>query len=65
MDNWYVPIEKHTTHKEIEKVLKNLNVSSVEKMISGRSTDLENGLKKYKDGKLIWGEGEIRFLIKK
>jgi len=65
MDNWYVPIEKHTTHKEIIKMLKDLKVTSVEKMISGRSTDLENGIKKYKNGNLIWGEGEIRFLIKK
>ena len=65
MDNWYVPIEQNVSQKEIKKILRNLKVSSIEKMISGRSTDLENGLKKYKDGKLIWGEGEIRFLIKK
>ena len=31
----------------------------------GRKTDLEYGLKNYKNGNKIWGEGEMRLLIKK
>ena len=65
MDNWYVPIEKHPSHKEVYKIINSCNVSNIEKMISGRSTDLETGLKKYIGSKIIWGEGEIRLLIKK
>ena len=65
MDNWYVPIEKHPSHKEVYKILESLKVSNIEKMTSGRSTDLETGLKRYKGSKIIWGEGEIRLLIKK
>lgn len=34
-------------------------------MKKGRKTDLESGLRKFKDSKIIWGEGEIRLLIKK
>ena len=65
MDNWYVPIEGHCSHKEIYKLLNSLGVKSVEKILKGRKTDLETGLSKYKNSKIIWGEGEIRLLIKK
>ena len=33
--------------------------------IKGRKTDLETGLYNHKNSKSIWGEGEIRLLIKK
>ncbi len=65
MDNWYVPIEKHCYHKNIFKILRKLGVQSIEKMIKGRKTDLETGLYNHKNSKSIWGEGEIRLLIKK
>ena len=65
MDNWYVPIERHCSHKEVYQILKKNNVQSIEKMKKGRRTDLESGLRKFKDSKAIWGEGEIRLLIKK
>ena len=65
MDNWYVPIEKHCYHKNIFKILRKLGVQSIEKMIKGRQTDLETGLYNHKNSKSIWGEGEIRLLIKK
>ena len=65
MDNWYVPIEKHTKHKKIYNILKSLGSVHIEKMKKGRKTDLEYGLKKFKNSEDIWGEGEIRILIKK
>jgi len=65
MDNWYVPIEKHSSYHEIVKILKSCNVRHLEKLNIGRKTDLETGLKKFKNSKIIWGEGEIRLLIQK
>jgi len=65
MDNWYVPIEKHSSYHEIVKILKSCNVRHVEKLNIGRKTDLETGLKKFKNSQVIWGEGEIRLLIQK
>ena len=65
MDNWYVPIEKQCSHKQIYKILNKLGVQKIEKMVKGRKTDLETGLYKYKNSHNIWGEGEIRILIKK
>lgn len=65
MDNWYVPNEGHCSHHEVNKILKSLGVEFIEKMKKGRKTDLETGLYNYKNSKIIWGEGEIRLLIKK
>ena len=65
MDNWYVPIEQHCNHSEVYKYLKKLNVSKIEKSIGRNKFDLDYSLTKYKNSKFIWGEGEIRFLIKK
>ena len=31
----------------------------------GRKTDLESGMKNFRNSEIIWGEGEIRLLIKK
>ena len=65
MDNWYVPYERHCSHKEIYKILQSLGVEFIEKMKRGRKTDLETGLFNFKNSEIIWGEGEIRLLIKK
>ena len=65
MDNWYVPIETHTSHKEIYGLLKKYKIKNIEKMTSGRITDLETGLQKIKNSKAIWGEGDIRILFQK
>ena len=65
MDNWYVPRETHCSQEEVLTTLKKLRVTNIQRMKIGRKTDLEYGLKNYKNGKKIWGEGEMRFLIKK
>ncbi|MDC0939991.1 class I SAM-dependent methyltransferase [Candidatus Pelagibacter sp.] len=65
MDNWYVPIEQHCSHKDIYKYLKKLNVSKIEKVSGKNKFDLDYSLKKYNNSQSVWGEGEIRLLIKK
>ena len=65
MDNWYVPYERHCSHKEVYKILQSLGVEFIEKMKKGNKNDLETGLLNYKNSKIIWGEGNIRLLIKK
>ena len=65
MDNWYVPIEQHCSHKEIYDYFNKLGVSSIQKISSKNKFDLEYSLKKNKNSQKIWGEGEIRLLIKK
>ncbi len=65
MDNWYVPYERHCSHNEIYKILHSLGVESIDKMKTGRKTDIESGLYNYKKSEIIWGEGAIHLLIKK
>lgn len=65
MDNWYVPIEKHSSHQYIFKILKKLNVRKIEKIYSKNKLDFEYALKIHKNGKYIWGEGDIRLLVTK
>ena len=65
MDTWYVPIEKHSTHKEVYSILKKENVKIIEKMKKGNNFDLETSINKTKNGSKIWGEGDIRLMITK
>lgn len=65
MDNWYVPIENHLSHEMIENSLKKLGVSRIEKKISKNKFDLDYAIAKNHKYKNMFGEGEIRFLIKK
>ena len=65
IDNWYVPRETHCSLKEVLATLKKLRVANIQRMKIGRKTDLEYGLENYKNGNKIWGEGEMRLLIKK
>jgi ubiquinone/menaquinone biosynthesis C-methylase UbiE len=65
MDNWYVPIEQHCSHKEVLGILHKLKVKKIESILSKNSFDLDYSLKKNPNSELIWGEGEIRFLIQK
>lgn len=65
IDNWYVPIERHCSHEEIYKIFQSLGAEYIEKSKKGRKTDLETGLLNYRKSEIIWGEGDIRLLIKK
>jgi len=67
VDNWYVPLEKHTTTEEFEKILRKYNFKSFKRLLKSKiKTDLDvaaNDNKKI--GKIIWGNGELRYLITK
>lgn len=65
-DNWYVPIETHTTKLELEKLFNSIGIDKFRRVFNGRDTDpdylSENGTKK---DKLMWGDGELRYFINK
>lgn len=64
-DVWHVPIETHTTKKEIESMLNDLRLS-YEKLISKNLFDLDYAISKgIKDAEIMWGDGEHRYIIKK
>ena len=67
MDTWYVPIERHITRDDLEKILKTeIGFQSVEKLISQNSTDLEsyiNNKRPYSEE--LYGDGEHRYLLTK
>ena len=66
LDLWYVPVEKHTSYKEIVKILKDENIKNFKRVSSGAIYDHSTAVKKYKKiGSSIWGDGDIRLLIKK
>ena len=65
-DNWYVPIEIHTTDKESRQILSKYNISEVIRCEYGRSTDLEymaihGGIA----GRTLLGDGALRYIITK
>ena len=64
-DNWYVPIERHCTYEEVERICKKLKVSNIEVSKSGMPTDLHILKDKYSYSEDIWGNGEVRLLITK
>lgn len=65
-DNWYVPLERHTTRKYLESYLKKIGFSAIEKIISGRPTDLDSVVAlNHQDSKIIWGDGELRYFVEK
>lgn len=65
-DNWYVPIEKHNKDKEIRNILKDLGIKKIHRLKNGRSTDLEYWTNNNsKAGKIMWGEGELRYILDK
>jgi ubiquinone/menaquinone biosynthesis C-methylase UbiE len=65
MDTWYVPIERHTTKNELEKILKeDIGFKSIEKLVSKNNTDLESSLNNDKPfAKELYGDGEHRYLL--
>lgn len=65
-DNWYVPTERHTTKEYLESYLKSVGFSSIMKIISGRSTDLDSAdVMNNPDAKILWGDGEHRYFLTK
>lgn len=66
LDTWYVPIEKHTSRKELENLLDSVGFTSFEKVISKNEADLDNYIGAGKPyAKELYGEGEHRYLLHK
>tara|TARA_B100001964_G_scaffold225459_1_gene273313 strand:- start:401 stop:1444 length:1044 start_codon:yes stop_codon:yes gene_type:complete len=65
-DNWYVPIERHSTDAEVREILRNLGMSKIQRLQKGCQTDLEflsnNG---GQVGRIMWGDGELRYIMEK
>jgi ubiquinone/menaquinone biosynthesis C-methylase UbiE len=66
VDNWYVPTERHTTRAWLERYLRDVGFSGLEKVSSGRATDLDNAsLWREPDAEVLWGDGEHRYVLTK
>jgi len=64
LDNWYVPIEKHTSRKELESLVGDIGFASFGKVVSKNEADLDcyvGAGKLY--AKELYGEGEHRYLL--
>jgi len=66
-DNWYVPLERHTSAQYIEPFLRELGFSEVRRAdMGGRVTDFDHlarhGSDKDRD---MWGEGQLRYMVRK
>jgi len=65
-DNWYVPIERHTSREYLETFLADLGFHPIHKLVSGRTTDLDSSeCMQHPEAKSLWGDGEHRYLLGK
>jgi ubiquinone/menaquinone biosynthesis C-methylase UbiE len=65
-DNWYVPIEQHTTNAKAQELLQKYGATSIRRKVHGRSTDtdylvLEGG----EEERIMWGDGDLMYFIEK
>ena len=63
VDSWYVPIEEHVSKRFLENFFKKKKLNFF-KYKKGLSIELES-MEKNKDFKLLYGDGELRYLVKK
>ena len=65
-DNWYVPLERHTSDQEARTILQGLGIRKIKRKEEGRPTDLDflsiNG---GQVGKIMWGDGELSYFLEK
>ena len=64
IDSWYVPIEDHINKNTLEKWFKKNNIE-FKKYKNAKKTELEYMEKKEIDFKELFGNGELRYIIKK
>lgn len=65
-DNWYVPIEEHTSKTACEELLKRTGFREFRRCYKGRPTDLDYfAVCGSEKDRLMWGDGELRYLISK
>jgi len=66
VDSWYVPIEEYVKSEYIEEKFKNLKYQSIQRMKSNRPFELDKiVLENGEWAKDLWGEGELRYFLKK
>jgi ubiquinone/menaquinone biosynthesis C-methylase UbiE len=66
VDNWYVPIERHTSRAALESYLAEVGFAPMVKIQSGRPTDLDSReCAAQPDSQALWGDGEHRYLLGK
>ena len=63
VDSWYVPTEDHVSKKFLENFFRN-NKIIFKKYSKALPIELES-MEKNKDFSLLYGDGELRYLIKK
>ncbi len=66
VDNWYVPIERHTSREWLEHYLAQVGFDPIVKIHSGRATDLDSReCAAHPESQVLWGDGEHRYLLGK
>lgn len=66
LDNWYVNHEIYSYDKKMKNFLSTFKPKFIKRMHKGAPHDFSTGLSIFKKkGKIIWGDGELRYLIKK
>jgi len=61
-DNWYTPVEKHSTDIEIREILNRLEIKKITRLKNVRETDLRCDTD---EEKTLYGEGELRYILEK
>jgi SAM-dependent methyltransferase len=65
-DNWYVPIETHTSRKDFETMLRDAGFVRFRRCVEGRPTDLDwLAVHGTEEDRKMWGDGELRYLLEK
>ena len=66
VDSWYVPIEEHMKSRSVEKLMYKLGFKDIKRWKKGRKIELESIVySNNKFAKELWGEGELRYIVKK
>ncbi len=64
VDNWYVPLERHTSRQWLERYLAEVGFDPIVKIHSGRATDLDSRqCAAHPESQALWGDGEHRYLL--
>ena len=65
-DNWYVPLERHTSDAEARSILNRLGVNKITRLEHGRTTDLDEiAIHGGEIGNIFVGDGDLRYILEK
>lgn len=65
-DNWYVPIEEHTSNEKIVEILKDIGFKDFRRAHRGRKTDFDFLVVEGSDkDRQLWGDGNLRYFLTK